>query len=71
MILRDAVQSSTITSVGYDTDTQTLEIEFKRGGVYQYMEVPKDVYEEFISEGSMGQFFNTFIRDYYTSEKLY
>ena len=33
---RTSVKSSNILSVGHDPETNTLEIEFKGGGVYSY-----------------------------------
>ena len=41
---KTAVQSSSLTSVGYDPEAQVLEIEFKNGSVYEYFEVPMPVY---------------------------
>jgi len=40
-MLRMSVSSSNISSVGYDPKTQTLEVEFHNGGVYQYFNVPQ------------------------------
>ena len=37
---RIQVRSSNIRSIGYDQKTQTLEVEFLKGGVYQYFDVP-------------------------------
>jgi hypothetical protein len=37
---RIAVQSSNVTSVGYDASSSTLEVAFHSGGVYQYFGVP-------------------------------
>ena len=36
---RDYVSSSNIVSVGYDPASETLEIEFQSGAVYQYYNV--------------------------------
>lgn len=33
---RTSVTSSNINSIGYDADSQTLEIEFNNGAVYEY-----------------------------------
>jgi hypothetical protein len=40
---REAVTSSNIASIGYDEDSQTLEIEFLNGGLYQYFDVPPNL----------------------------
>jgi hypothetical protein len=55
---RDPVQSSSINSVGYDPKRQVLEVEFVDGDVYQYSDVPRQIYEAFLQAESMGQFMN-------------
>ena len=48
--------SSNVAGIGYDHRTQTLEVEFVKGSVYQYFDVPQNIYDEFISSGSKGQY---------------
>jgi len=60
---RDAVSSSNIMSAGYDAGSETLEIEFKDGTVYQYYNVSEHLYEQFQSASSKGQFFNVYIKN--------
>lgn len=48
--------STNVGSIGYDHESQTLEVEFIKGSVYQYFDVPQNVYDEFISSGSKGQY---------------
>jgi hypothetical protein len=55
---RVAVSSSNLSSVGYDAESQTLEIEFHNGGVYQYAGVPEEVYEGLLSADSQGKYFS-------------
>lgn len=59
---RVPVQSSNLSSVGYDAETLTLEIEFHHGTVYQYFGVPPEIYEGLINAGSKGTFFNQTIK---------
>lgn len=59
---RVPVQSSNLSSVGYDPDTLTLEVEFQHGGVYQYFGVPGHVYEGLIGAASKGSFFHQNIK---------
>ena len=54
---RDPVSSSNIVSVGYDAPSETLEVEFMSGSVYQYYNVPQSIYDAFIAAPSAGQFF--------------
>ncbi len=67
---RQAVDSSNLASVGYDAQTQTLEIEFNHGGVYQYYNVPKSMYDNLMNASSHGQYFSTNIRNDYECQKI-
>lgn len=67
---RQSVSSSNIASVGYDVNSQTLEIEFLNGGVYQYFDVPQYVHEEFMNAGSHGQYLAQNIKGIYRFSKV-
>ena len=41
---RQSVSSSNLASVGYDPNSETLEIEFKGGTIYRYFNVPSFVH---------------------------
>jgi hypothetical protein len=60
---RHPVASSNIASVGYEPTSQTLEVEFAGGAVYQYYNVPQSIYEEFVAAASKGRFFASQIKD--------
>ena len=64
------VSSSTVTSIGYDVRTRTLEIEFASGRVYQYYEVPDQMHAEIMQASSRGQFFNSYIRNAYAFSRV-
>ncbi len=67
---RQPVSSSNLRAVGYDAAAQTLEIEFQNGRVYQYSDVPEDVYRELMSAESHGQYFNDNIKDDYSYQQV-
>lgn len=67
---RAAVQSSSIRSVGYSQNHETLEIEFIGGRVYRYLRVPKEVHQYFIKADSKGVFFNCFIKGRFDYERI-
>jgi hypothetical protein len=67
---REPVESTTMRSVGYETSDKILEIEFQSGMVYQYLDVPRKVYEDLIGAESKGQYFNGEIRDAYECVRL-
>ena len=52
-IERTQVRSSALRSVGYDEDSQTLEIEFTNGAVYQYFDVPPEVHHGLMAAESL------------------
>jgi hypothetical protein len=62
---RQLVSSSTLREVGYDDAAATLEIMFKSGAVYQYYHVPSEVHLKLIAAGSLGFYFNTYIKGRY------
>ena len=59
------VNSSNISQVGYDESIQILIIKFKNGTMYEYSDVPLEVYRNFIQSQSLGKFFTSFIRGVY------
>lgn len=67
---RAEVESSNLKSVGYNPLEQVLEIEFRSGGVYQYFQVPFDVYEELLKAESKGKYFWSNIRNKYEYKKV-
>ena len=60
---RTTVSSSNLASVGYDATTETLEIEFQNGAVYQYFSVPVQVYHGLMQAESHGSYFNEHIKN--------
>lgn len=68
-IKRIPVDSSNIAAIGYDKEAQVLEIEFHHGAVYQYFDVPDNVYEELMSSPSKGAYFMNEIKEKYNNQK--
>jgi hypothetical protein len=60
---REPVSSSNIASVGYDPGSETLEVEFLDGYVYQYYNVPQGIYDELMGAPSKGKFLAYQIKD--------
>ena len=67
---RQSVSSSNLHSVGYDADSQTLEIEFNDGSIYQYYGVLGQIYRGLLSADSKGSYFHTNIRNKYRYTKV-
>lgn len=60
---RTDVHSSILHSVGYDRVSQTLEIKFHESGIYQYYDVAEDTYAALLDAPSLGEYFNTYIKE--------
>lgn len=74
---RTIVESSLLTSIGYDPKEGVLEIEFPRkghppgeGSVYQYDRVPVSVWQDFQAAESHGKFFLADIKGKYAYRKI-
>lgn len=70
MVEFTSVQSSNLSGVHYDPDTQVLTVEFKNGGQYSYADVPQDEYDSLMGAGSKGSYFNNYIKDSYTARRV-
>jgi hypothetical protein len=69
-MVRTAVSSTSLVSVGYNEEKQLLEVEFVNGGVYQYGNVPPEVYEALMAAESHGTYFAKNIRNEYLSKRV-
>jgi len=67
---REMVASSNVVSIGYDAGTETLEIEFKGEGVYQYYNVPEPLYQQLMASDSKGKFLHVYIRNAYPYSRV-
>ena len=67
---RTAVRSRDIAIVGYDAESSTLEVVFRRGGVYHYFNVPEGVYHGLMSAPSRGIYFDRHIKHEFRYQKM-
>ncbi|MFA5188286.1 MAG: KTSC domain-containing protein [Patescibacteria group bacterium] len=67
---RQSVNSTDLKSVGYEPQTNILEIEFKKGSIYQYSEVPDYIYTGLIGAASHGKYFNAHIKKHFSFRKI-
>ncbi|MBE9045878.1 lysine--tRNA ligase [Pleurocapsales cyanobacterium LEGE 10410] len=56
-------QSTAIKDFDYDIEQKTLRVVFGNGSVYKYSDVPESVYKDLKETSSVGQYFNSQIRD--------
>lgn len=67
---RQSVKSSNIASIGYDVDTQTLEVEFLSNYRYQYFDVPKNHFNGIMESDSKGRYLAQNIKGVYRYTRL-
>lgn len=58
-----SLDSSLIKEVGYDPFMEVLTVNFHNGGVYEYIEVPEEVYNDLLEAPSAGKFFHINIKN--------
>jgi hypothetical protein len=69
-VKRTPVVSSMMASVGYDAKWRVLEIEFRSGDVYEYVDVPPEVFHALRVTSSKGRLFNARIDRVYRSVQI-
>ena len=61
-----SVKSSTILSIGYDSDAYELHILFVGNHEYVYRDFPSDLWQQFREAESVGRFFAQNIKKKFT-----
>lgn len=64
------VDSSNIAAIGYDEDSQTLQVEFHNGTLYQYFDVPEMIYDGMDHSSSVGQYLNQQVKGIYRYSRV-
>jgi len=64
------VESSNISSIGYDSDKRRLYIQFKTKAIYQYDDVPGHIAMGLMNAPSHGVYFGSMIRDEFESTRI-
>lgn len=67
---RKDVESTMIRSIGFESDSSTLEVEFKSGAVWQYYDFPESSWYEFDGSESQGKFFHREIKGQYSESQV-
>lgn len=62
--------SSVVASMEYKADTATLRIGYVSGKVYDYEQVPENVYLEMKNASSKGTYLNRYIKGKYAFKKV-
>jgi len=66
----NSVSSTNVSAIGYDNGTQTLQVEFNDGSVYQYFDVPEHVYNDLMSASSAGTYLHQNVKGTYRYSRV-
>lgn len=69
-VITVTINSSNLEKAKYDTTTKILTVTFKKGLVYEYTDVPWELFTKFRLSPSQGSFFNKEISKNYKYKKL-
>lgn len=64
------VESSMVHAVGYDEESQILEVVFNSGGIYRYFNVPEEIYEGLLEAESKGRYMHANVIDLYPYKRV-
>ena len=64
------VNSSMVYAIDYNPKTQTLEVAFKKNGVFVYSGVPSAEYRRLMKSDSIGSYMRSCIIGMYPERKL-
>jgi KTSC domain len=68
---RMPVRSSNVASVGYDSSSATLEVEFHGGRVCRYANVPEQHFAAMTDGvGSVGKYFSAHVKNRYRYRRV-
>jgi len=62
--------SSVVATIKYNPETSILRVVYVSGHVYDYKNVPEQVYEKMKTASSKGVFLNQFIKTGFDFEKI-
>jgi len=70
LLIEVLITSSNLKTATYNTEEKTLMVEFNNGAIYEYNEVPWEIFTKFRMAESQGKFFNTSISKTYKYQKV-
>ena len=64
------INSSNLNFASYQTESKTLAVTFKNGSIYEYYEVPWEIFTKLRMSDSQGKFLNTNVNKKYKYKKV-
>jgi len=67
---RKKLSSSQVRSVGYEPNSQTLEVELSDGSIWQYTQVPSEVHRRLMAAPSAVSYYRDSIEEEYSRRRV-
>ncbi len=64
------LKSSFIQALEYDRETRTAIVQFKRGAIYRYAQVPPVTFTRWLKAPSKGRYFHRNIRNRFNYKRI-
>ena len=65
-----AIDSTAITLVGYDRTNRILRLQYTNGRIYDYPDVPPEIYRQLLNAESAGEFVNLEVKPNYDCSEV-
>ncbi|MBK9730129.1 MAG: KTSC domain-containing protein [Chitinophagaceae bacterium] len=62
--------STVIRSFHYNAESRILQVRFRSGAIYEYLEVPERIYQDMKVFFSKGKFLNNYIKEQFEFRKI-
>jgi hypothetical protein len=62
--------SSVVAHFSYDPERSVLTVTFTSGAVYEYLQIPVEIYDAMKASFSKGTFLNTDVKGHYKYKKI-
>ncbi len=64
------VSSSNIAAIGYDKESETVQVQFLNSAKYVYKGVPQHEFDGLLNAPSVGSYFNRNFKNIYPYERI-
>jgi hypothetical protein len=67
---RHPVVSSSLAAIGYNATARLLEVQFRNGRVYEYLQVDAQAHHALVTAESIGTYFNQHVREHHEFRRI-
>jgi len=68
---RVPLESTTLAWASYLPDQNLLQLGFHTGAIYDYFDVPSEIYRALLASESKGRYFNQHIRNVFQTQQVH